>query len=164
VRIFKFFWRKRSAPPVECDEVEMADRAWEAAAEGLPVTVRQLSTARTQNQLSTKFDVASEIQASTGRALVRVYGAIDVYTAPRFREHLIELVAAGGWDTMVIDLRNVTFLDSSALGVLTGAKKRLMYNEKDVVLVMTSSPLLRVFELTGLTNVFVIIDDPDVLD
>ena len=74
-------------------------------------------------------------------------------TAPRLREQLIELVNRGR-HRIVVDLSDVEFLDSTGLGVLVGALKRVRTHDGDLALVCTESRILKVFEITGLTKVF----------
>ena len=54
----------------------------------------------------------------------RSAGEIDVYTAPRLRDKITELVGAGVYD-LVIDMEDVEFLDSTGLGVLVGGLKKV---------------------------------------
>lgn len=88
-----------------------------------------------------------------GVAVVTVRGEIDVASAPELRSLLHELCTA---DTpfVTVDLRAVTFLDSSALGVLVGALGRCRENKTEFRLVIDSPRLLKIFDLTGLTSVF----------
>ena len=58
------------------------------------------------------------------RTVVEVGGEIDVYTAPRLREQLVDLVADGKYH-LVVDMERVDFLDSTGLGVLVGGLKRV---------------------------------------
>jgi anti-sigma B factor antagonist len=92
-------------------------------------------------------------QRTDGTAVVSVRGEIDVASAPELRTHLHEL-CTDGTQTVVVDLREVTFLDSSALGVLVGALRRCRENESDFKLVIDSPRLLKIFDITGLTSVF----------
>jgi anti-sigma B factor antagonist len=85
--------------------------------------------------------------------ILAVKGEIDVYTAPRLREQLVELVSQGHRQ-IVVDLEGVDFLDSTGLGVLVGGLKRLRSNGGDMALVCTQPRILKVFEITGLTTVF----------
>jgi anti-sigma B factor antagonist len=78
---------------------------------------------------------------------------VDVYSAPRLREKLVELVSEGHRQ-IVADLEGVDFLDSTGLGVLVGGLKRLRSHEGDLTLVCTQPRILKVFEITGLTSVF----------
>ena len=85
--------------------------------------------------------------------VVSVRGEVDVATVPRLREQLIELVAQGE-TRLVVDLESVDFLDSTGLGVLIGALKRVRTVGGDLSLVCTHSRILKVLEITGLTRVF----------
>ena len=85
--------------------------------------------------------------------VLAVKGEVDVYTAPRLREKLVELVSQGKHQ-IVVDLEAVEFLDSTGLGVLVGGLKRLRSHDGDLSLVCTHSRILKVFEITGLTKVF----------
>ena len=55
-----------------------------------------------------------------GIEVVDVEGEIDIYTAPRLRELLIDLVSQNNYQ-IVVNLDKVGFLDSTGLGVLVGA-------------------------------------------
>lgn len=92
--------------------------------------------------------------------VLAVKGEVDVYTAPRLRERLVELVSQGH-RRVVVDLEGVEFLDSTGLGVLVGGLKRLRSHDGDLDLVCTQSRILKVFEITGLTKVFSIYDSVD---
>jgi anti-sigma B factor antagonist len=92
--------------------------------------------------------------------VLAVKGEVDVYTAPRLRERLVELVSQGH-RRVVVDLEGVEFLDSTGLGVLVGGLKRLRSNDGDLGLVCTQTRILKVFEITGLTKVFSIYDSVD---
>ncbi|HLU44427.1 MAG TPA: STAS domain-containing protein [Natronosporangium sp.] len=88
-----------------------------------------------------------------GHTVVEVRGEVDVYTAPELRERLLEIID-GGATRVVVDLRPVDFMDSTGLGVLVGALKRLRMAEGDLSLVCDSEKLLKIFRITGLDRVF----------
>lgn len=92
-----------------------------------------------------------------GRAVVQVGGEIDVYTAPKLRDRITELVSDGSYH-IVIDLEGVEFLDSTGLGVLVGGLKKVRAHEGSMELVCTQERLLKIFRITGLAKVFVIRD------
>ena len=89
--------------------------------------------------------------------VVAVTGEIDVATAPQLRECLHRVIAEGG-STVVLDILGVTFLDSTALGVLVGALKRCRELGGDLHVVVADPRIVKIFEITGLTNVFTITD------
>ena len=85
--------------------------------------------------------------------VVAVGGEIDVYTAPKLRDKITELVGAGVYD-IVIDLEAVEFLDSTGLGVIVGGLKKVRAHEGSLRLVCTQDRLLKIFRITGLAKVF----------
>jgi len=85
--------------------------------------------------------------------VLEVGGEVDVYTAPRLRERLVELVDAGSRH-VIVDLAGVEFLDSTGLGVLVGAMKRLRVANGTFGLVCSKEPLLKIFRITALDQVF----------
>jgi len=95
-----------------------------------------------------------------GRTVLEVSGEIDVYTAPTLREKIIALVD-GGVTGLIVDLTNVEFLDSTGLGVLVGALKRLRGVGGTFGVVCDQERLLKIFRITGLDRVFTIYDSVD---
>lgn len=94
------------------------------------------------------------------RDIVTVVGEIDVYTAPALRERLNGLISTGRYQ-LVIDLQGVQFLDSTGLGVLVGGLKKVRSLGGELSLVCSQERILKVFRITGLTNVFPIHDSLD---
>jgi len=88
-----------------------------------------------------------------GIEVVDIEGEIDIYTAPRLRELLIDLAGKGSCQ-LVVDLEKVGFLDSTGLGVLVGGLKRVRPHDGSLDLVCTQERILRIFKITGLTKVF----------
>ncbi|MCP3421976.1 anti-sigma factor antagonist [Nocardioides pinisoli] len=103
------------------------------------------------------MDLTLATREVDGRAVVAVGGEIDVYTAPKLRDCITELVGAGTYD-IVIDLEAVEFLDSTGLGVLVGGLKKVRAHDGSLDLVCTQERLLKIFRITGLAKVFVIHD------
>jgi len=95
-----------------------------------------------------------------GTTVVAVGGEIDVYTAPKLRDRITDLVAEGVYD-IVIDLEAVEFLDSTGLGVLVGGLKKVRAHEGSLRLVCTQERLLKIFKITGLGKVFSIHESPE---
>ncbi|MCY3910482.1 MAG: STAS domain-containing protein [bacterium] len=96
--------------------------------------------------------------ASHGRwEVLTVTGEIDMATAPRFRQRLLGVIT-GGAQNVVIDLSGVDFIDSTGLGVLMGAAKRVRSAGGDIRLVMVGSRLAELIELTRLDRVLDVFD------
>lgn len=106
------------------------------------------------------MDVRLDVTDRDGWSVVEAGGEIDVATAPRLREQLLTLVN-DGHHNIVVDLEDVEFIDSTGLGVLIGALKRVRSHEGDLRLVATENRILKIFEITGLTQVFTINESVD---
>jgi anti-sigma B factor antagonist len=106
------------------------------------------------------MDLDLQVRRQGDHAVLEVAGEIDVYTAPKLREKLIELVNEGSYH-LVVDLERVDFLDSTGLGVLVGGLKRVRNHEGSLKLVCTQDKILKIFRITGLTKVFPIHDSVD---
>ncbi|HEX9093219.1 MAG TPA: STAS domain-containing protein [Coriobacteriia bacterium] len=100
------------------------------------------------------------IDRTGNECAVSVSGEIDVYTSPILRERLIEAMD-GGCDRIVVSLDGVGFIDSSGLGVLVGALRRVKEREGELILVCGREQILKVFRITGLDRVFPIVATPD---
>ena len=92
-----------------------------------------------------------EIDADTH--VIELGGEIDLYTAPEFKERMIQLIDAGK-KRIVVDLSKATFIDSTTLGVLVGGVKRLRPTGGALALVCTDQNITKIFEITGLDRVF----------
>lgn len=90
-----------------------------------------------------------------GWTVLRASGEIDVATAPALRDRLAELHDRGA-TRVVVDLEDVAFVDSTGLGVLVGGLRRAREAGGDLRLVCTNHRVLKVFEATGLHEVFTI--------
>ena len=99
------------------------------------------------------MDLKLETRDENDRTIVKVGGEIDVYTAPKLREQLVELVGAGKYH-LIVDMEDVDFLDSTGLGVLVGGLKRVRAHDGSLDLVCTQERILKIFRITGLTKVF----------
>ena len=90
-----------------------------------------------------------------GETVVGAAGELDVNTAPELREQLARLVNEGARH-IVVELSDVSFVDSTALSVLVSALKRLRQADGDLQLASPTPSVRRVFEITGLTRLFTI--------
>jgi len=87
--------------------------------------------------------------------VIELAGAVDLYSAPELKERLLGVIDAGKRH-VVVDLSQATFIDSTTLGVLVGAVKRLRSEDGALALVCTQPSITKVFEITGLDQVFAI--------
>jgi anti-sigma B factor antagonist len=92
--------------------------------------------------------------------VVAVNGEIDLFTAPDFKRHVSQPIDAGV-SHVVIDLSKTTFIDSSSLGVLIGAHRRLKLRGGSLTIVTASEAITKTFRITGLDGVFTLVSTID---
>lgn len=101
-----------------------------------------------EDGVAPSFDIAED----SGWTVVQVTGEVDIYTAPVLREQIVDLIS-DGCRRLVIDMQAVTFIDSTGLGVLIGALKRLRGGNGELRVVAATQPVLRMLRVTGLHRV-----------
>ncbi|MDD3717549.1 MAG: STAS domain-containing protein [Actinomycetota bacterium] len=95
-------------------------------------------------------------------SLIGLSGEVDVYSAPKLRETIKDLVDEGKYN-IVVDLERVAFLDSTGLGVLVGGLKRVKHHSGELGIICGQEKILRIFRITGLTKVFPVYHSRDEL-
>ncbi len=98
------------------------------------------------------FDIQDE-EIDSETHVIQLGGEVDLYTAPEFKERLVELIE-NGKTKIVVDLSDATFIDSTTLGVLVGGVKRLRPAGGSLALVCSDQNITKIFEITGLDRVF----------
>jgi anti-sigma B factor antagonist len=102
------------------------------------------------------FDIKTE-QLGGESYVIALAGEVDLYTAPEFKQQLLDVISKGG-KNVVVDFSDTTFIDSTTLGVLVGGVKRLRSNDGQLALVCSDRNITKIFEITGLDRVFSIYD------
>ena len=85
--------------------------------------------------------------------LIELGGEVDLYTAPEFKERMVQVIEEGK-TRVVVDLSKATFIDSTTLGVLVGGVKRLRPSGGSLAIVCSDQNIQKIFEITGLDRVF----------
>jgi anti-sigma B factor antagonist len=106
--------------------------------------------------------VISEERPAPEVAVIAIAGQVDLYSAPELKRAVTRAIEDGA-KQLVIDLTQTGFMDSSGLGVLVGAMKRLRQGGGSVDVVAPDDGIKRLFDLAGLTSVFPIYDSRDQL-
>lgn len=99
--------------------------------------------------------VVESTTPSVGRAVVAIRGDLDLFTAPRLHDALVGSLELGARHVLA-DLTDVTFIDSTALGVLIRAAKELRAAGGELDLVCPNQDIRRLVQLTGLDSVFIL--------
>jgi anti-sigma B factor antagonist len=95
-----------------------------------------------------------------GTPVVAIAGEIDLFTAPEFKQ-AVSAGLQGGGHSVVVDLSETTFIDSSSLGVLIGAHRRAQARGGSLVVVCDNDAIVKTFRITGLDGVFTLLPSLD---
>ena len=99
-------------------------------------------------------ETASE---AANRRIVHLNGEVDLEHAPQIRKVLLGAVRQGGW--VLVDMAEVTYIDSSGIACLIEALQEARKTGSDLALVAVNPQALRVLELARLDTVFAIFAD-----
>lgn len=91
-------------------------------------------------------------------AVCRVSGELDAYTAPDLRDKLDEVLETGRpW--IIADLKQLTYLDSTGLGILVGTAKKCRQAGGDLAVASDRRNLLRIFQISGTEQILNVVPD-----
>ncbi len=103
-----------------------------------------------------------EVRQADDTAVISVSGALDLASSPALEEEL-QRVAQLDVQVVVVDLRNLEFMDSTGLSVLVRAHQRAEENGRRLGLVNGSQQVQRLLTLTGVADRLTLTDVPEEL-
>jgi anti-sigma B factor antagonist len=101
---------------------------------------------------------------SAGDALIALTGELDLVGATPLEEEIARLAEQEGVRRVVLDLRELEFLDSSGLRTVALAERSLGVDGRELVLVRGRDAVQRVFAITRMDEHLAFVDDPDSID
>jgi anti-anti-sigma factor len=99
--------------------------------------------------------------SSAGDALIALTGELDLSGAPALDQEIEQLAARPDVHRVLLDLRELEFLDSSGLRVVALAERRLSAGGRSLVLVRGNESVQRVFDITRMAERLQFVDAPD---
>lgn len=84
---------------------------------------------------------------------VRLYGEVDIYNAESLKSELHALIDEKKAD-IVIDCTSLKYIDSTGLGVLVSALKKVKEANKQISIIKLKPYIAKIFTLTGLDKIF----------
>ncbi|MCA1057092.1 anti-sigma factor antagonist [Rossellomorea aquimaris] len=99
------------------------------------------------------MNLSIDIQEKESEFFVKVAGEIDAYTAPKLKETLQPSAETESDKDIVVDLSDVSYMDSTGLGVFVGLFKAINARGGQLKLVGLSNRLQRLFDITGLGDI-----------
>lgn len=96
------------------------------------------------------MNLSIKLENAAGEYTLYLQGEIDAFTAQQLREKLIPLVQQGADTTITVDLQDVSYMDSTGIGIFVGALKTSAQSGSKLVLINIPSRIERLFRITGL--------------
>ncbi|NPV78978.1 MAG: anti-sigma factor antagonist [Firmicutes bacterium] len=92
--------------------------------------------------------------------IARVFGELDLRTAPEFRDTIDSVLdrQAGDIHSIILSMGGVTFLDSSGLGAILGRYRKLSQVNGRLAACSLTPHIMKVFELSGLLKIIQVFD------
>jgi anti-sigma B factor antagonist len=109
--------------------------------------------------MPTDFAV-QERPVHNGRRMISVQGELDLFTSPELKTRINDTID-GGTRQLIVDLSDTAFLDSTGLGVLLAAFKRMRSCDGEIVIVDSRSTVLTTFKVSGVDQILTIVGSYD---
>jgi len=101
------------------------------------------------------FNLSMKRDKDKDAVQITVSGEIDLMAAPEFKKRLYEAVGDGNAD-VVLDCFDLSYIDSTGLGILLGALKRVRQNNHHVIIRNLKDSIRKLFHITGLDKAFIL--------
>ena len=88
-----------------------------------------------------------------GVLIVRAEGELDMHVVDEFRRSIDEAFEKSGVKSIILDLKGVTFIDSSGLGAILGRYKKVNHSGGKLLAANAHPQVKRIFEMSGLLTV-----------
>ncbi len=110
------------------------------------------------------IDFSVEIDKKNSLPIIRVKGEIDVYTCTQLNTSFQSVIQDGA-RTIVLNLENIQYIDSTGLGTIAHAAREVHLDEGRILVVCPKAQVRKIFEISGLTskNVVLFDDEPRAL-
>jgi stage II sporulation protein AA (anti-sigma F factor antagonist) len=93
--------------------------------------------------------------------VVRLAGELDHHTAEQLREQVETVMASQKVRHMLLNLKDLSFMDSSGLGVILGRYKQVSQKSGQMIVCAISPSIYRLFELSGMFKILKVVDSED---
>jgi anti-sigma B factor antagonist len=96
------------------------------------------------------LELSCRVERLADATVIHVVGEVDLTTAPELREVLIDVLSTAPATHLIVDLSGVGFVDSTGIGVMVGAHKRVTANGGRFSAVIATPGVRKVLQTTGL--------------
>ncbi len=103
------------------------------------------------------MNLTIQVEAAGVDTVLHLSGELDAYTAPQLSEHLGPLMLNSNNRSVIVDLTNVTYLDSTGIGIFISALKASKQSGCQLVIQNVTERIERLFRITGLYEIISIV-------
>lgn len=107
------------------------------------------------------MNINISVEERSEEYVITMSGELDVYTAPEL-QNVLDPVRQDGTHHVRIDVTDVSYMDSTGLGIFVGTLKDLNKHDKELRVTGASNRILRLFEITGLRDLMHINESSEV--
>jgi anti-sigma B factor antagonist len=104
---------------------------------------------------------AYRVERRDGSLFLIFNGAITLETTTEIKDQIAKLQEEGGFDNLIIDLSEISFMDSSGIGFLVALNNKVKNVGQTMYLYRPTTQVLKTLELVQLRTFFNILDDED---
>lgn len=87
--------------------------------------------------------------------VVYITGEVDIYTSQTLKDRLYETIDSTKAD-LVLDCKELNYIDSTGLGIFVGALKKSKQNDKKIYISGLKENIKKLFLITGLDKLFLL--------
>lgn len=101
------------------------------------------------------LDIGKSYDNKLDSWIIHIIGELDIYTSPQFKKVLLEILEEK-MSNIIINGERLSYIDSTGLGVLISALKKVKENNKTITITNIKPNIRKLFDLTSLDKVFII--------
>ena len=94
------------------------------------------------------------LEYASGTLIAKIKGEIDHHTSNSLREILDQELLEKNIKNLILDFNEVTFMDSSGIGVIVGRYKKINALGGKMMIIRTSEQVDKILELSGIKKIF----------
>lgn len=94
-----------------------------------------------------------EFEIKNDKLIITIIGELDHHSSDEIRNKIDDRIERGGYKKVILDFSNVTFMDSSGIGVIIGRYKKLKLLKSNLCIANVNNSIKKVFELSGIFKI-----------
>ena len=96
--------------------------------------------------------------------IIAVEGEVDLYNVGELKKTIYEIIDDGEVESLIIDMKEISYIDSSGIGALVAGKKKMKVANGNFALLNISEDVLNILKLATLDKFFTIYDSEAAID